>query len=286
MYSQHGGNELPGEIQHRYDETYRVKTIRVSNLERSAGDANSFTVNLGNDTRLDCIQSVQVMQVSIPNTTYNISAAIGNNVLDATFTLAGPLSFVIPDGFYNTTQLMAYIQAQINAFIAPSTIALTQDPVTNRITFTVTGAETFVLFGGSEFPLPALSPVSPFLGMTAATSGAPTGVFTLPSLPSLAGSTMFFIHSTILSPNQVYLNTNDGDVFDVNGLVAIPVTVGWGVTQSYVGNDRDIVVYGRSCRSAKTFDITLRTNHGRLLDLDPNEEAIIVLRLVFSPGMV
>lgn len=283
---QYTGNELPGAAQHRYDETYRSKVVRVSSLERSSGTPNSFQVNLGNDIRLDCVISVQVLQVSIPNTTYNVSAAIGNNTFQADFTIAGPVAFAIPDGFYNTAQLMAYIQAQLNPLIAPSTIALTQDAVTNRVTFTITGAETAVYNGGSTFPITSASTVSPFLGMTATTSGAPAGIYTVPSLPSLAGSTMLYVHSTTLSPNQVYLNTNDGNIEDVNGLVAIPVSVGWGVAQTYIGTDRDIVVYGRSCRSVKTFDITLRTNNGRLLDLDPNEEAVIVLRFIYSPSSV
>lgn len=281
------GNDLDGIKVVQHDDTYRRKIFRCSNQERQSGTANSWITNLGNDPRLSQIIETHVMSVSIPNTSPNVSSSIGNDTFTATFTIAGVVTFAIPAGFYSTSALMAYIQAGINAAITPSVSTITQDPVTNRITIAITtGAETFVLTGGSTFPITSASTISPFLGFTSATTGAPAASATAPSLPQLQGSTMFFVHSNQLALNSTYLPTVGQNPNDVNGLVAIPVTVPWGVTQDYIGQDNDRIIYGRFGKNMNTFDLTLRTNHGRLLDLDDNQEAIVNLLVVWSNEVV
>src|SRR5690348_7675120 len=105
-------NELEGELIRTHDDTRRFKFLRISNLERTNGTPWDFNVALGNDIRLDHAIELHLMNVSIPNIGNNVSGDIGNNVVAITFSGQGPLSFVIPDGYYTTAQLMTYILGQ------------------------------------------------------------------------------------------------------------------------------------------------------------------------------
>jgi hypothetical protein len=275
------GNKLEGETVHKYDETIRFKYLRISNQEKLSGTPNVFRVSFGNDPRLGQVCSVRVVSAMIPNTGYNISPEIGNQRIIINFTLAGLYDTTIPAGFYNIGQLITYLTTDINAVIFPNTISILQDPITQRLTFTVTGAEQLQIVGGPSFPYANNSTLAPFLGATDLLIGPATSL-TVPSFPNLRGDTMFYVHCNQIANNSTYLNSGM-NILDVNGLISIPVNAPWGAVQTYLGKDYDRIIYGMNCKSINEFDISLYRNHGRLLDLDPNEEATIVLKFTFSP---
>ncbi len=275
------GNKLEASVVNKYDETIRSKYLRISNQERLNGTPNNFNVSFGNDPRLDNVCGVRVVSAMIPNTGYNISNEIGNRRIIINFGVSGVYDTTIPEGFYNIAQLIAYLTADINAFIAPFTISITQDPVTYRLTFTVSVGETLQIVGGPSFPYANNSTLAPYLGATDLLLGPATSI-TVPSLPNLAGDTMFYVHCNEVALNSTYLNSGQ-NINDVNGLISIPIDTPWGTAQTYTGKDYDRIIYGMNCKPLKLLNITLRRNHGRLLDLDENEEAVIVIKLVFSP---
>ena len=266
------GDRLEGQLVTQHDDTKAYRFFRISSNERTTGTPSNFTVSFGNDPRLDRITEVHVIAASIPNVFPNISAAKGNSTFTATATIAGPVSFVVPDGFWTTANLMTYIQAQINAIIAPSTIAVTQDANTQKITFTITGAETMIFGQGTIAQ--ALGILSP---------SAPLGVYTADVTPNLTGETVFYIHSSELAQNSTYLNQEGGRIIDVNGFLTIPVTVPWKAHQFYQPTENlDRAVYGRSGKSLRGLNITLRGNGGRLLNLPENYEMVIVVKAMFG----
>ncbi len=284
MFGSGAGNKLEGQTVHKYDETIRTKYLRISNQERLSGNANSFNVAFGNDPRLDNVCSARVVSATIPNTGYNISNEIGNRRIIINFGVSGVYDTTIPEGFYNINQLITYLTADINAFIAPFTIMITQDAVTQRLTFTVSVGETLQIVGGPSYPYANNSTLAPYLGATDLLLGPATSV-TVPSLPNLRGDTMFFVHCNQIALNSTYLNSGM-NIQDVNGLISIPVDVPWGVSQTYLGQDYDRIIYGMNCKPLKELNFTLRRNHGRDLDLDPNEEVVIVLKFTFSPHII
>ena len=265
------GDRLEGQLVTQHDDTKAYKFFRISSKERLSGTPTNFQVNFGNDPRLDRITEIHLISASIPNVFPNISAEKGNNTFQATATIAGMVSFVIPDGFWNTTRLMSYMQDQINAAIAPSTVAVTQDPNTQRITFTITGAETMIFGQGT---------LAPTIGILA--PSAPLGVYTADTTPSLNGETMFYIHSSELAQNSTYLNTN-GNIIDVNGFISVPVTVAYGAYQNYQPTENlDRAVYGRAGKSLRGISIVLRGNGGRLLTMSDNYEMVIVVKVMYG----
>lgn len=274
-------NELEGTLVRTHSDTRRFKYLRISNQERISGTPYDFECAFGTDVILDHIIDLHLHSVSIPNVAYNISAAIGNNNFRAIFTIAGPQLIIFPDGFYSTAQVIARLTTYINAFIAPSTMAITQDPITNLLTFTITGAETMQMLSSASG-----STIASTLGIYA-DSLAGIGVFITSSIPNLRGASYYFIHSLELGANITYLISQNGQTQDVNGMFSIPVDVAYGVNQTYqADNENDQIVFGRSAYSLRRFRITLRTNHGRLLtELPDNAEVVIVLKVFWSQGI-
>jgi hypothetical protein len=275
MASTGGSNELEGLLTRTHDDTRRFKFLRIVNTEATQGTPYNFTVTLGNDVRLDSAIEIHLVSVVIPNIANNISEAIGNSVVAINFTIAGPFVEQIPDGFYNIAQLIATLTAEIDVFIAPSTISITQSPLTNLLTFTITGPETFQIVPNSFASTIGFFSLYPFA--TSATAGG---------IVSLYGSTIFYIHSHELGANITYLISTSGNVNDVNGMFTIPVTVPYGSVQTYVSTDQDRVVFGRIGNAARNFNITLRTNNGReYTELTPNQEVIITVKLFWSSSL-
>jgi hypothetical protein len=219
------------------------------------------------------IGEVHLMHASIPNIMNNISALIGNNNFTYTGTVSGPQTVLFTDGFYTTNQVMARLQSEINIAIAPSTISVVQNAITGKITFTITGAETIQYDNtGLNLTIGFTDPIGPI------------GAVSAQAIPSLNGSTMFYIHSQDISTNKTLLNSKNGDIIDVNGAFSIPINVPYGAYQDYVGNERlDRIVYGRTGRHVKNFKITLRTNEGRLCEeLTDNFEMVLVLKVLYN----
>ncbi len=274
------GNELPGLLVTTHHQSRRCRYIRVDTRDRQSGTPYNFMFNIGQDVNMDNVCEVHLHSVSIPNIANNISVAINNNTMLIDFTIAGLFTDVFPDGFYNTAQIISKLTTDINAFIAPSTIGITQDPITNKLTFTITaGPETFQIFnatlGGST--------LSPTIGVTDE-SGLGVTTFTAQALPSLQGITYIYIHSPDIASRLTFLGSI-GDNINVNGMFSIPVDVPYGQFQTYQPIDIDNVVLGSSGVPLRRFTIVLRVdqNNGRQYEeLTDNFPVIIVLKFFYD----
>jgi len=267
------GNSFGGQLVRQHDDNERYTFLRISSKERTSGNPYDFDARFGNDIKLDNITEIHLMQASIPNIGNNVSADIGNNVFTYTGTVSGPQQVVFTDAFYTTTQIINRLESEINLAIAPSTISVAQNATTGKITFTVTGAETITYSNtGLNFTL----------GFTE--SIGPIGAVSAQALPTLNGSTLFYIHSTNMSNNNTLLLSAGSNIEDVNGAFTIPISVPFGVYQNYTGNENlDRIVFGKTGRSLRSMRITLRTNGGRLFtELTDNFEMVLVLKVMYN----
>ena len=271
------GNDPIGFKTTSLDETTRYKFLRISNQERSSGSPNAFTVNLGNDPLLDRCVMLQIVSASIPNSGYNISGAIGNNTFTITWPAQTPVSVVLIDGFYTAAGIITLLNT---AVVPPATytFVMAQDPNSRRLY--ITSNNPFTVQGSPSYP--NTSSLMSYLGWTQ--PSVLNAVSFADTVPSLQGDTVFYIHSPTLSLNMTYLDTREteGLLFDVNSLLMIPITVPYGVYQSYQGTTQDKLIFGRKGRSVRNFDIILRTNHGRLLALSENQEAVITFKMFYD----
>lgn len=272
------GDSLEGNLVRQHDDTSAYKFYRISSKEITSGTPYNFNVNFGNNPKMDRVTEIHLISASIPNVMNNISADIGNSTFTSTATIAGAINIVLPDGFYSTSQIMAALKTEIDLVIAPSTIAISQDPITQKIEYTITGAETIdFLSSGSG------NTMAPQLGITA-DSGA-VASFTSQTTPALNGNTMVYIHSVDIANNTTYLNTNTSNINDVNGFASIPINVPYGVYQTYQATELDRSVIGNHGKPLKSLNITLRGDGGRLLtEITSNYVVSIVIKLFYHTG--
>ncbi len=271
-------NELDGSLVRTHDDTRRFKFFRISTTERTNGEPYNFNVNFGNDFKLDSSIEIHLVSATIPNIANNVSIALANNTFSMNFTVAGLVTFQVDEGFYNITDLLTTLTASINSLIGPSTMAVTQDPLSSKIRFEITaGPDTFDYLSYASGNL-----MANVLGGLVDSFPLQTN-YILETIPSLYGSTIFFIHSQELAPELTYLQANGSDVNSVNGMFTIPVTVPYGNMQTYYGTELDRVVFGRVGRSTRNFSLVIRTNHGRFYtELTDNQEAILTIKVLWS----
>lgn len=265
------GDKLSGLEVIQHDDTKNYRYYRVSSNERISGTPYNFVVNFGNLSELDRVTEVHLISASIPNVSNNISVDIVNNTFLANGSVTGVISVVVPDGFYNTSGLITYLQTEINNIITPNTVTITQNTSTNRIEYVVTGETIQFLSVDSG------STISDQIGIL--TDSAFLASYTSDSLPSLNGNTMIYVHSSQLATAVTLLSSASGGVTSVNGAFGIPVNVPYGVYQYYQGTELDRHVYGKHGKSIKNFTITLRGNGGRLLtEITDNFEVVLVIK--------
>lgn len=275
------GNDLPGTRVTLHDDVVTYKFLRVSSNEILSGTSTAFQVNFGNDVKLTKTMEVHLLSAVIPNVNPNISAYRGNSTFTMTFAVGGTMTVTLPDGQYNITQVLDYLSTGFSAIMVNGPIVFSISPTTNLVTWNIPGGLNQAQITGLQASSPSLNWT---LGFTQST-GAFATTATAASIPNLTGDTIFYIHSAILGNNQTYLNSNSGNINDVNGWVAIPVTVPFGYSQTFEGSELDgRVVLGSVGKPTNQFDITIRTNGGLLLPpFPPNFEMILTLKLYYKP---
>ena len=261
------GNQIGGTLMRTNNESCCFKYLRISSKEISAQYMPyNFTFNIGNDARIDRCMYIQPISCIFPNLGENISSTLSNN----TFNLIcnGIVRTVtIPNGYYNSSELMAYIQSAINAYVGAGFLTITMS--NHRFLWTSTGIIALTY---------ANNPMASTLGFTQNIGSVST--FISPNVPNLTGSTVLYIHSNTVSNNATYINSSNNNVNDTNGLLTIPINCAYGGQQIYNFNETQKFVMGSSGTPVRQIVFTLRTNGGRLYtELTPNQEFILVLKI-------
>lgn len=273
------GENLPGVPVFQHDDGVNYRFLRISSNEILNGTSTAFQVSFGgSNTLLQKTMETHLVDAIIPNVNPNVTAARGNSTFLLTYSVGGTQHVTLPDGQYTTGQILTALNTGFVG-LAPGTTTFSQNPNSNKVTITIVGNTAHITAGDAADPSLDFS-----LGFTTS-SGAFSGTIVAPSIPSLSGDTVFFIHSSVLSQNRTYLNSDTGVINDVNGFVTIPVTVPFGGNQTWRGSEFDgRLVLGSSGKSTITIDITIRTNGGALLPpIPPNMEIILVFKLYYRP---
>jgi len=275
--SSNRGDDLVGTRVVQLEDTNRFKYYRVQSGEAVSGANYSFNMLFGNDVRMDQVIAVGLDKVIFQNGMPNVSAIKGNASFTYEGNSIGLQTVNVASGYYTTATLMTALQTALNASLAGvgTTYTITQNAITNLITFTRTAGGEFLRFLKS--PQNAMGST---LGIMA-DSGF-VSAFTTTSAPDLTGEKVVYLHSAEIAPNLTYIGTN-GQVSDVNGAFTIPITVPIGQYQTYLGVDSDRIIMGRHGRPIRGFNFTLRGYGGRILsDMPANAVVIIVLKLFYN----
>ena len=263
----------------------KYRYIRVSSNDAiNETDTNSnFHVDMSNDLNLQQIKEVWFQGMSVPYTWTNIysyttpnsSTVIQNNLFVIQFSTSGtPTTYVIPPGYYNIITLMALIQNDINSDpdFAGNTISITQNPITQQVNFAITGTTMITYFNSSNG-----SSLAPYIGILNTT--IPQTNYTTDTIPHLQGDEYIFINSKEILPNNTRLSNGQS----VSAFASVPLArfpflsiikyESWG---SLI--DRDVL----NTVNLANIGFTLRGDGGRILNIAPNDETVIIFKVYYE----
>jgi len=265
------------------DRSFMLKDARYKYVRLFSGDTlgqgtntNSlFTAQLYNDTDLNRVKEFTIQSACVPNVFNNVDGdSIAVNYVPNGGGASVPLLLAIPDGFYSTAQLMAQLKTVIDASLpVGSTITFTQDPITNKISFTT------VLLDSIQFEdiiTNPLSTVSPKIGNNDLLAPATLGTFD--AIPALAGEQYVFLNSQTLNLAKTRLSNG----LAVSTTISLPVNVAYGQNIYYENNGdttNDVIFNAPTDISNLAF--TLRAQDGRNLPLPDNHPITIILKVFY-----
>jgi hypothetical protein len=259
-------------------------------------DSNSdFTVTLKESYYTQNVLRVLVKEITVPNVFPNIRGSdygsSQNNVLVVSVALQPPITITIPEGQYllgSVNPLLDFVTVltnQINTAIAPATIAINYNELTNKLEFTMAGAD-MTIYGTNS--IPPLTTAEAETLITDTIGLPPQGVLLLNGIPQsapfqvdLSGYQNVYVHSKEVADTHGI----DGD----SGLIALvdPVSLSDAPFGAYAykqENDDELasIVY-EDVRNLSRLRIVLRDNLGNKLPIG-NHTMNIVLKIYLASG--
>jgi hypothetical protein len=262
------------------------KLVVLSSDDKDSGsNSNSdFVVSLKEEYYTQNVLKVYVKDVVVPNVFPNIRGdsygTSSNNLLKIDQQGVGIVDVVVPEGQYVIStlgvpppnDLLVVLKGLIDVAIAPETVSITVDSITNKLLFT---------FSSPDFKLGiADSPMNDVLGL-----GVETPVYsaaiTASSLPDLSGYPMVYVHSKKLAE----ANAIDGDF----GLISVAESVSlvdapYGSYAYRQNNDDELsaILYD-NIRNLNRIQITLRDVKGNKLDIGTFSMTVI-FKVILASG--
>ena len=199
--------------------------------------------------------SAQVKMVIVPNVFNNIRS-LPESDANATYSyeIGGvPGSFTIPDGFYNITQLITYIEAQI-------AVTIVADANTGLLTLTNNTGADFEIITYADGNL-----IGDVLGISATSTLANGASSTFGNKYNLYSYQMVYIASRRLSDG--FNVVSGAGRFPV--IATVPIDVEYGGLIYYEVAEQHEIIYP-STNNIEEIDIQLVNHYGHVIPLPPN----------------
>lgn len=271
----------------------QARFVRISSEDKVFGNNSQFIVNMESaGGAIDNVKGFIVHSIECPNVFNNITT--NNNNYQVAF--PGPatetdLNLNLPEGYYLIDDLINVMNAQIANQIAVNgdayTLTLTKVGIfpNERIQFNANGISVgscnFFLSDNSIWPtlgvittINAIPPNTPFSVL----NGIPS---TAQNIPNLIGETAVYVHSRTLCP----LNLSEGSgTFSVVDKLNLDQPFG---STCYSNFNNDITHQKsyfpfESKKTIRKIDITLRNRTGQILQLPPNFNFSMMIKIFHS----
>lgn len=240
-----------------------VYIARIDSRDRTT-DSKSNTDFISNTLPLHTI-SVRIKQIVIPNLFPNIRASPTTDA-NSTFsyeTGGAPATVVVPTGYYSTTELLAYLTAQLTAI----TITFAQNTNTGLITITNGGAATFDVINSADGNAMASA-----LGITTSATLAPAATQTFGNRPNIYNHSLIYVQSSKLANS---FNCISGTK-RLPIVATIPVDVAFGANIIYEPNELHDIVF-ESSYNIEDIDIKIVNHYGEVLELPSNHSVQVLI---------
>jgi len=265
----------------------KLLVISSEDKDPSSNSNSDFVVSLKETYYTQNIDRIMIKDIIVPNVFPNIRGenygTSQNNIFriqDSLGNLSTPI--VVPEGQYVIStfgapppnDLLVALKAGIDPIIAPETVTITINPITQKLNFTFSGGI------GYDFAPTSDSPLNNVLGIEGPTN-APSLSFNAQALTDLGGYPMVYVHSKKLAES----NGIDGDFGLISLAEAVSLSDAPFGSYAYRQNNDDelsTVIYDNP-RNLSRIQITLRDNQGNKLDIGTHTMTII-FKAILSSG--
>lgn len=267
--------------------------VRISSEDKAIGTNSQFVVNLESAGGvIDNVKGFIVHSMECPNVFNNITT--NNNRIDVSFPgphTETPFNIAITPGYYLIDDLLTQINAQIAAEIASNgdtyTLVFSKTGIypTEKVLVSVSGVSTgtlclfnrpndILLTLGIESDINALAGSTPFC----VDNGVPQ---VAQNIPNLIGETAVYAHSRILASNNLVEGTGTFSVVDKLNLDEPYGSVCYSNFNNDITHQKNYFPF-ESKITLRKVDITLRNRTGQILDLPPNFNFTMMLKIFYS----
>lgn len=260
-----------GEQGYAYSKLLRSNSAFAVTAGQSSFSLTNWIADLG--TTCQKINRVSVISCTFNNNGYNINGGTStdpNNVGSFARIDSGinPNAFTIPEGFYNTSDLITAVLAGVAPFMTSGqTFTLTQNALNNKVSLTWTAGTTsytqlqIIANYGSDINAGS---VWEALGFTIGQTALPGVPLVATNLPKLTGLRQVYLTSSAMAPaNQIDEKGNYQNV-----LINIPVTAAFGAVNVWECKvDSLCQITYKQPRNLQRVDFQLRDEDGSIVDL-------------------
>lgn len=253
------------------EKKYSTAFARVSSHDRNHGVSHQFTItnSINNSAATKEVRAIQVINVSMPNTFYNVSRSTNFfKYVDGNGALWG---FTITPGVYTRDQFYEAIIAQNSIF---QTIDV--NPVTRKVTCTFTDINVTGVVSFQTSPDVDVNPIAYLLGFDQedVITFNGTGTTIAPSLMHLNEPEVVYINCPELSISKVYdFKDNTRNAADV--LVAVPMDKSFGEVVHYApGDNLSSLMEFNAPRFVTELHFSLTDKWGKLLHANGGDWSI------------
>jgi len=265
----------------------KLLVISSEDKDSSSNSNSDFVVSLKETYYTQNIDRIMIKDIIVPNVFPNIRGdnygTSQNNQFRLVDSFGSLLSLItIPEGQYlistfgvpPANDLLVALKAGIDPIIAPETVTITINPITQKLNFTFSGGI------GYDFAPTPLSPLNNVLGIERPTN-VPSLSLNAQSLTDLGGYPMVYVHSKKLAES----NGIDGDFGLISLAEAVSLTEAPFGSYAYRQNNDDelsSVIYDNP-RNLSRIQIILRDNKGNKLDIGTHTMTVI-FKAILSSG--
>ena len=253
----------------------KEKLVSISSYDRNSGSTAEFEVDLKERYSTQAVKRVYLSQVQVPNLFENVrSEYLQNNELVVVQFGNAPATISIPQGQFTITQLIAELEARIDAVLTGgNSVTIAALPTTNKLQFTFLTTPTQFLLDGSS-----LYPVIGF-GSDTASALTLTADFTF----NLQGIGMVYLHSPEIAQSHGIDPGRSSGLINLVGAISLhDAPYGGNAYYQSAHATLSVIDYGEQTRNLSTLKFVLRTQDGTKLTLPPNVDIKILMKFILQ----
>ena len=248
----------------------KIVVFDSSDRQKSTDSPTDYMVDLRKP--IPNCGSIELKEVILPWTIYNISAAKANHQLTFLEESQSDVTITIADGFYSVVSLCAVIETALDAgTLATQTFTVTYDSNTMKVT--IVASATATMFYGSDSTTKTTG-LEHEIGFTTATTSNLSN--TSPNVPKLLSPEYLLLSIDFIADNVNTLDDNKNASFVISTTLNALDDHGGSVQHLTAENSFKQIIQNRSKKLLQHFRISLRDESNTLVEMNGCDWSCII----------